>query len=121
MKQEANQTNDHQPNVVTFTMFTTETLYILLSSFSFSLLLLLLQVVLKHFYMRKQEVLQQCERWTRSMIEGMQRLRAIGVSVTSIAESFKTLLRLIESLRTELYKIKPADFEPSSTDEVEPS
>ena len=55
------------------------------------------------------------------MIEGMQRLRAIGVSVTSIAESFKTLLRLIESLRTELYKIKPADFEPSSTDEVEPS
>lgn len=48
------------------------------------------------------------------MMETMQRLRAAGINVNSIAESFKTLLRLVETLKVELFKIKMSDFEPSN-------
>ena len=54
------------------------------------------------------------------MMETMQRLRAVGINVNSIAESFKTLLRLVETLKVELFKIKMSDFELSD-EQAEPT
>ena len=65
-------------------------------------------------------MLQQCDQWKRQMMETMQRLRAVGINVNSIAESFKTLLRLVETLKVELFKIKMSDFEPSD-EQAEPT
>ena len=65
-------------------------------------------------------MLQQCDQWKRQMMETMQRLRAVGINVNSIAESFKTLLRLVETLKVELFKIKMSDFELSD-EQAEPT
>lgn len=78
------------------------------------MLLFLFQVILQHFYLHQAEVLSQCERWKRDLVDGIAALQGTGVGVAHLKEQLRTLIKVVDTLRAELGKIKPSDFQKST-------
>ena len=75
------------------------------------MLLLFCQVIYKHFYLRRDEVLSQCYKWKKDLLEGVAKLRSQGTSVATLMDYLKTLVKQIEVLKTTLSKIDSSQFE----------
>ena len=71
------------------------------------------QVILKHFYFRKEETLAQCKRWKEELAEGIQRLQSKTINVQALNDYLRNITRLTETLKAELAKINPEDFASS--------
>ena len=71
------------------------------------------QVILKHFYFRKEETLAQCKRWKEELEEGIQRLQSKSINVQTLSDYLRTITRLTKTLQAELAKITPEDFSSS--------
>ena len=70
------------------------------------------QVILKHFYLRKEETLAQCKRWKEELAEGIKRLQGKKLNVQALIDYLKKIDRLTETLKAELDKINPEDIAP---------
>lgn len=87
-------------------------LSILLSLCLSLLSLLYSQIILKHFYLRSHDILQDCSKWKRQLIKGIQ---SLGVSSTSgsavqLRNHLTNLMKQSNDLNHELTNIKLSDF-----------
>ena len=73
------------------------------------------QVILKHFHLRKTEVLSQCVLWREELADGIRKMQENGDATTNIKRHLYNLDKSLETLRSELDKIKVADFEGQDT------
>ena len=72
-----------------------------------------MQIILRHFYLRKTEVLSQCELWKTELADGIRKMQESGVPVTHLKEYLVTLIKSVDMLKVEIDKIKPETFEES--------
>ena len=72
-------------------------------------------MILQHFYLHQAEVLSQCEQWKRELVDGIAALQEMGVSVAHLKEQLRTLIKVVDTLRVELGKVKPSDFQKSKS------
>ena len=79
------------------------------------------QVILQHFYLRKDSILSQCEVWKVELEEAIKKIKQANVSVHLLREHLYSLVKSIETLRTELDKIKTEDFQSTNTVDEEES
>uniref|UniRef100_A0A1X7VLP9 UBC core domain-containing protein n=1 Tax=Amphimedon queenslandica TaxID=400682 RepID=A0A1X7VLP9_AMPQE len=69
------------------------------------------QIILKHFYYRKEEILQQCNKWRTELVEGTIRLSLARSNGGALRRHCKDLVKQIDILKVELDTINPSDFD----------
>ena len=65
-----------------------------------------LQVILKHFHLRHEEVITQCQSWVRTLSDGIERLQSHGMATAQLNTYLKKLIKIIDTLRVELNKVE---------------
>ena len=70
-----------------------------------------LQVILQHFYWRKDSVVSQYEAWKAELEEAISKARQGDSAVHLLREHLQSLNKSMDSLKTELDKIKVEDFQ----------
>ena len=65
-----------------------------------------LQVVLRHFLLRREEVLSQCRVWERTLAEGIEKMQARGVATAHLKDFLRRLVKCVETLKVEIGKIE---------------
>ena len=102
-------------------------MYVLLPFLSLSLS----QVILKHFLLRRDEVVAQCRQWERSLADGIENMQAQGMATAQLKNYLRKLMKSVQTLGTEIGKIEkklqkgsgshtrsgdtgPSDSDPSS-------
>ena len=64
------------------------------------------QVILKHFLLRRDEVLSQCQQWKKAVVEGIERMQARGVATAHLKDYLRKLVKGVETLKVEIGKIE---------------
>ena len=72
-------------------------------------------MILKHFNLRKTEVLSQCQLWREELAEGIRKMQENGDAATNLKRHMYNLDKSLDSLNSELKKIKITDFEGQDT------
>ena len=67
-------------------------------------------MILRHFYVRRKEVLLQCAQWKKELMDGIRKLRSQGTNVSVVIDYLKNLVKKIELLTTTLGKIDLSQF-----------
>lgn len=70
------------------------------------------QVILQHFYLRKDSVLSQYEAWKAELEEALKKARQGDSSVHVLRNHLLSLNKSMDTLKAELDKIKVQDFQP---------
>ncbi len=63
-------------------------------------------------------MLAQCDQWKREVAEGIKAMQEAGAAVAHLKEYFRSLVKSVDTLRAELAKIKPSDFEGTTPEEM---
>lgn len=64
------------------------------------------QVVLRHFLLRREEVLSQCQAWQVTLAEGIEKMQARGVATAHLKDYLRKLVKNVETLKIEIGKIE---------------
>lgn len=73
------------------------------------------QVILQHFYLRKDSVLSQYEVWKVDLEDAIGKARPDDNSIYLLRHYLRSLNKGMSTLKAELDKIKPEDFQPPPT------
>ena len=76
-------------------------------------------MILRHFYLRQKEVVSQCDQWKAEVAEGIRKMQEAGAAIAHLKEFLRTLVKSVDTLKSELVKIKPSDFEGGSDSDHE--
>ena len=63
-------------------------------------------MVLRHFLLRREEVLSQCKVWERTLAEGIEKMQARGVATAHLKDYLHKLVKCVETLKVEISKIE---------------
>lgn len=75
------------------------------------------QVILQHFYLRKDSILSQYEAWKCELEEAIKKAKHGDTSVHLLKDYLLSLAMSMDTLKTELEKIRPEHFQPVPPDQ----
>ena len=62
-------------------------------------------------------MLEECEEWKKQLVDGISKMQDSGAIVGHIKEYLRMLAKATETLKVELEKIKPEDFQKEGEEE----
>jgi baculoviral IAP repeat-containing protein 6 len=70
------------------------------------------QVILQHFYLRKESILSQCEVWKAGLEDALKKTRQGDSAAHLLRNHIISLRKSTDTLKVELDKIRVQDFQP---------